>query len=110
MKAVEDSFYESKFNLAMKLLIRSPNNETYQSLNSEKQNLFHILGHIKNINSQELAKFLDILYSKKIPLDAKDIHGNTPLHYAAKNIFEQFIKFIVDKFKNDRKILDIKNN
>ena len=110
MKAVEDAFYESKFNLAMKLLIRSPNNETYQSLNNEKQNLFHILGHIKNINSQDLAKFLNILYSKKIPLDSKDIYGNTPLHYAAKNIFEQFIKFIVDKYKNNKNILDIKNN
>ena len=110
MKAVEDAFYESKFNLAMKLLIRSPNNETYQSLNNERQNLFHILGHIKNINTQELSKFLDILYSKQIPLDSKDIYGNTPLHYAAKNLFEQFIKFIVDKFKNNKYILDMKNN
>jgi hypothetical protein len=49
MKAVEDSFYEQKFNLAMKLLIRSPNNKTYQVLNSDGQNLFHILGHINNI-------------------------------------------------------------
>ena len=30
MKAVEDSFYEGKFNLAMKLLLRSPYNKTYQ--------------------------------------------------------------------------------
>ena len=109
MKAVEDAFYESKFNLSMKLLIRSPNNETYQSLNNEKQNLFHILGHIKNINSQELPKFLEILYSKQIPLDSQDIYGNTPLHYAAINNFEEFIKFIVDKFKNNKYILDIKN-
>ena len=109
MKAVEDAFYESKFNLAMKLLIRSPNNETYQSLNNEKQNLFHILGHIKNITTQDLPKFLDILYSKQIPLDAQDIYGNTPLHYAAINNFEEFIKFIVDKFKNNKYILDMKN-
>ena len=109
MKAVEDAFYESKFNLSMKLLIRSPNNETYQSLNNEKQNLFHILGHIKNINSQELPKFLEILYSKQIPLDSQDIYGNTPLHYAAINNFEEFIKFILDKFKNNKYILDIKN-
>ena len=110
MKAVEDAFYENKFNLAMKLLIRSPNNSTYQVLNNEGQNLFHILGHIKNINTGELTKFLDILYSKQIPLDAKDNYGNTPLHYAAKNIFEKFIKFIVDKFKSNKYILDMKNN
>ena len=110
MKAVEDSFYENKFNLAMKLLLRSPNNQTYQALNNEGQNLFHILGHIQNITLSELPKFLDILYSKKIPLNAKDNYGNTPLHYAAKNIFEQFIKFIIGKFGNDKNILDIKNN
>ena len=47
MKAVEDSFYEQKFNLAMKLLIRSPYNKTYQVLNSDGQNLFHILGRMR---------------------------------------------------------------
>ena len=109
MKAVEDSFYESKFNLAMKLLLRSPNNATYQALNNEGQNLFHILGHIRNITSAELPKFLDILYSKQIQLDAKDNFGNTPLHYASKNIFEQFIKFIINKIGNNKNILDIKN-
>ena len=110
MKAVEDAFFEGKFNLAMKLLIRSPNNAIYQSLNNEGQNLFHILGHIKNINNTDLPKFLDILYSKQIPLDTKDNYGNTPLHYAAKNIFEQFINFILNKYKNNKYILDIKNN
>ena len=110
MKAVEDSFYEGKFNLAMKLLLRSPNNQIYQVLNNENQNLFHILGHVKNITNSELPKFLDILYSKQIPLDAKDNYGNTPLHYAAINIFEQFVKFIISKYENNKYILDNKNN
>ena len=110
MKAVEDSFYEGKFNLAMKLLLRSHNNEIYQALNNEGQNLFHILGHIKYITNTELPKFLDILYSKQIPLNAKDNYGNTPLHYAAKNVFEQLIKFIINKFGKNKNILDIKNN
>ena len=111
MKAVEDSFYEQKFNLAMKLLIRSPNKKTYQALNSDGQNLFHILGHIGNISPvEELPHFLNILYSKEIPLDAKDNFGNTPLHYAAKNLFKEFIKFIINKFSVKKLILDSKNN
>ena len=110
MKAVEDSFYEGKFNLAMKLLLRSPYNKTYQLLNRDNQNLFHVLGNNKNIYSKELPKFMDILYSKQIPLDAKDNFGNTPLHYAAKNIFQEFIKFIMSKYDVNKYILDIKNN
>ena len=112
MKAVEDSFYEMKFNLALKLLNRSPNNKTYQSLNSDRQNLFHILGHICNKanNSKQLTQFLHILHSKEIPLDAKDNFGNTSLHYAAKYLFVDFIKFIMNNFKNKNLILTIKNN
>ena len=110
MKAVEDAFYESKFNLAMKLLQRSHNKETYQVLNNKGQNLFHILGQIKNINNAELPEFLNTLYSKNISLNAKDNFGNTPLHYAAENVFEPLIKFIIDKFGDDKTILDIKNN
>ena len=111
MKAVEDSFYETKFNLALKLLNRSPNNKIYQALNSDGQNLFHILGHINNNNtSKQLSQFLNILYSKEIPLDAKDNFGNTPLHYAAKNLFVDFIKFIINNFKNKKLILEAKNN
>ena len=111
MKAIEDSFYEQKFNLAMKLLLRSPNNKTYQVLNWDGQNLFHILGHIQNINTlNELPQFLNILYSKEISLDAKDNFGNTPLHYAAKHLFKEFIKFIIKKYDNKKLILDEKNN
>ena len=111
MKAIEDSFYESKFNLAMKLLIRSPYNKTYQVLNNEKQNLFHILGHIKKNNIiEKLNEILDVLYKKEIPLDAKDIYGNTPLHYAAKNLFKEFIEFILNKYKDKQYLLNIENN
>ena len=51
MKAVEDSFNEQKFNLAIKLLNHSPYNETYQELNRDRQNLFHILVQINNIQN-----------------------------------------------------------
>ena len=110
MKAVEDSFYERKFNLAMKLLIRSPNNQAYQLLNSYGQNLFHILGHVEEKdNLSELPQFLNILYSKHIPLDQKDNFGNTPLHYASKYLFKGFIQFIIKQYGNNS-ILNIRNN
>ena len=110
MKGIEDSFYEHKFNLAMKLLQRSPYNNTYQTLNNKGQNLFHILGHIRHIhNISELPKFFDLLYSKEIPLDAKDNFGNTPLHYAAKNLFQQFIEFIINKFEDKNYIINLEN-
>ena len=111
MKAVEDSFNEQKFNLAIKLLNHSPYNETYQELNRDRQNLFHILVQINNIqNLPELSQFLNILYSKEISLDSKDNFGNTPLHYAAKRLFKEFIRFTINKFENNKSILDIKNN
>ena len=111
MKAIEDSFYENQFNLAKKLLIRSPYDKTYQILNSENQNLFHILGHINNINQiNQLNELLDLLYSKNIPLDAKDIYGNTPLHYASENLFIKFIKFILSKYENKNYLLNLENN
>ena len=110
MKAVEDSFNEQQFNLAMKLLNRSPYNKTYQALNSDRQNLFHILANIKVNNLIGLPKLLDKLYSKEIPLDVKDIFGNTPLHYASKNLFKNLIQFILNKYKNTQLILDKENN
>ena len=111
MKAIEDSLYEDKFNLAMKLLLRSPNNKTYQEVNNEKQNLFHILGYIKSVNQMnQLQQFMDTLYSKQIPLDAKDIYGNTPLHYAAKNLFKVLIEFILNKYKDKNLLLNSENN
>ena len=110
MKAIEDSFYENQFNLAMKLLIRSPYDKTYQILNSEKQNLFHILGHIKNnYQINQLNELLDLLYSKNIPLDAKDIYGNTPLHYASKYLFKELIEFILTKYENKNNLLNSEN-
>ena len=111
MKAIEDSFYENQFNLAMKLLIRSPYDKTYQVLNNENQNLFHILGHIKN-NQQikQINELLDLLYSKNISLDAKDIHGNTPLHYASKYLFKELIEFILSKYENKNYLLNSENN
>ena len=107
VKAVEDCFCEQKFNLAMKLLTRFPYNKTYQGLNREGQNLFHIIG---NINNNALSQFFSVLYSKEIPLNLKDNYGNTPLHYAAKHLFTEFISFIVKKFEDKNLILDIKNN
>ena len=110
MKAVEDSFNEQQFNLAMKLLNYSPYNKTYQALNNDGQNLFHILANIKINNLTELPQLLDKLYSKEIPLNAKDNFGNTPLHYAAKNLFKELIQFILNKYKNKKLILNIENN
>ena len=111
MKAIEDSFYEDKFNLAMKLLLRSPNNKTYQEVNNEGQNLFHILGHIKGVNKiNQLQQFMDTLYSKQIPLDTKDIYGNTPLHYAAKNLLKELIIFILGKYEEKNLLLNSENN
>ena len=110
MKAVEDCFNEKKFKLAIKLLNRSPYNETYQTLNNEGQNLFHILSKIVINNSLELSEILNILYSKEIPLDLQDIYGNTPLHYAAKNLAQYLISFIILKFKDKKDILNIRNN
>ena len=110
-KAVEDCFYEEKFNLAKKLLTRSPYNETYQGLNLDGQNLFHIIGNIKNnSNSFALPEFFQILLSKEIPLDLKDNFGITPLHYAAQNLYLDFIKFIINKYPNKDIILNMKNN
>ena len=111
MKAIEDCFYENKFNLAMKLLLRSPNNKIYQETNNEGQNLFHILGHIKDINQiNNLQQFMVTLYSKQIPLDEKDVYGNTPLHYAAKNLFKELIEFILNKYENKTLLLNTENN
>ena len=63
-KAVEDCFYEEKFNLAKKLLTRSPYNETYQGLNLDGQNLFHIMANIKkSTNMTSLVEFFEILLS-----------------------------------------------
>ena len=110
-KAVEDCFYEQKFNLAKKLLTRSPYNETYQGLNLDGQNLFHIIGNIKNnSNNEALPEFFQILLSKEISLDLKDNFGNTPLHYGAQNLYQDFIKFIVNKYPNKKRILNMKNN
>ena len=109
MKAVEDCFNEKKFKLAIKLLNRSPYNETYQTLNNEGLNLFHILSKIVINNSLELSEILNILYSKEIPLDLQDIYGNTPLHYAAKNLAQYLISFIILKFKDKKNILSIRN-
>ena len=108
MKAIEDSFYEKKFNLSKKLLAKSPRIDIYTALNEHKQNLFHILGKIGR-ESNELEEFFNILYSKKISLTACDMEGNTPLHYAASNHFTKLVKFICDKEK-DNKILSIQNN
>ena len=43
MKAVEVCFNENKLKLEIQLLCLAPYNETYQSLNNNGQNLFHIL-------------------------------------------------------------------
>ena len=59
MSSVEDSLYEQKFNLALKLLKKSPKIEIYCEVNSEKQNLFHILGNVSGkMNKNERNNFL----------------------------------------------------
>jgi hypothetical protein len=59
----------------MKLLIRSPYNKTYQTLNNKNQNLFHMLGQIKNsCRINQLNELLDTFHSKQIHLDVKDIY------------------------------------
>ena len=65
MKAVEVCFNENKLKLEIKLLCLSPYNETYQSLNNNGQNLFHILAKKGIHQVYELNKFLDILFRKK---------------------------------------------
>ena len=58
MQSVEDSFYEQKFNLSMKLLNQSPNNNIYNHKNFYGQNLFHILGKISdNSDKKNLCFF-----------------------------------------------------
>jgi hypothetical protein len=95
MQSVEDSFYEKKFNLSMKLLNQSQNNSIYNHKNIYGQNLFHILGKISGSSDKKtLNNFFDKLYSKDISLDLKDMEGNTPLHYAASNHFIEFCQFI----------------
>jgi hypothetical protein len=64
----------------------------------------------KNNIIEKLNEILDVLYKKEIPLDAKDIYGNTPLHYAAKNLFKEFIEFILNKYKDKQYLLNIENN
>ena len=109
MQSVEDSFYEKKFNLSMKLLNQSPNNSIYNHKNIYGQNLFHILGKISGSSDKKtLNNFFDKLYSKDISLDLKDMEGNTPLHYAASNHFIEFCQFILNKGKTF--LLDESNN
>ena len=110
--AIEDSILEQKFIFVKKLLFYLKDNKKYHKLNFEGKNLFHILSNIKDIqNLQNLTEIFDILYSKEIPLNTKDNYGNTVLHYASKNLFNELIKFICNKFINDKiNILDEKNN
>ena len=98
-----------KFNLAKKLLMRFQYNETYQGLNRDGQNFFHDVSNL-NCALKELPDFFDILYSKQIPLDSKDNYGNTSMHYAAKNLYQELIIFITNKYGNNKNILDKKNN
>ena len=110
MSSVEDSLYEQKFNLALKLLKKSPKIEIYCEVNSEKQNLFHILGNVSGkINSKnDLNQFFEILYNKNISLKNKDVYGNLPIHYACQNNFYKFAEFILSKEKKN--ILNEENN
>ena len=111
MKAIEDTFYERQFYLSKKLLVKSPRPESYCTLNEHKQNLFHILAKLGSGplhgKRSELEEFFDILYSKTISLTLPDDEGNTPLHYAASNHFENFCKFVMSKV--DKNILNIGN-
>jgi len=99
MKAIQDAFYENKFNLAMLLLDKSPYDEIYRSTNEKGQNLFHVLAlYGKNVDNKiELNLFFDKLSEKGVRLDLPDAEGYTPIHYACENHFEPLFEYIINK-------------
>jgi ankyrin repeat protein/predicted DNA-binding WGR domain protein len=99
MKAIQDSFYENKFNLAMLLLGKSPYDEIYRQINEKGQNLFHTLAIFGKAvsNKSDLEIFFEKLFEKGIPLEQEDLKGYTSLHYACENHFKDLTEFILKK-------------
>lgn len=109
MNGIQDSFYEKKFNLAMLLLNKDLNKETYRALNEKRQNLFHILAnHGMGLNSEDLDVFYQQLYLKGISLELEDVFGYTPFHYACENHFISLCEYIL-KLSNPQLIMNLKS-
>lgn len=110
MNAIQDSFFEKKFNLALLLLNKDTKKDTYRALNERQQNLFHILAvNGMSHNTIDLKLFYDKLYGKGISLISQDKFGYTPFHYACENHFISLCEYIL-KLCVPQAILSLKCN
>jgi ankyrin repeat protein/predicted DNA-binding WGR domain protein len=102
--AIMDTIEAGLFKYTVKLLTKrvdqnDPNfNNQFQFLNENKQNLAHVFAkHASFLDFSNAENILNLLVQKKVPMDAQDIFGVTPLLYVAyhsKNtqLIDSFIK------------------
>ncbi|RUS22547.1 hypothetical protein BC937DRAFT_88542 [Endogone sp. FLAS-F59071] len=88
-----------KFHLAL-LLISKADQPMLQQLNSNGQNMFHIIGNFhpfdKAIWDEYIPEAFEILLANGLDYNLPDKFNRTPLHYAAKFGHEILVKLLLD--------------
>ncbi|CAF0960955.1 unnamed protein product [Adineta ricciae] len=82
IQIIETAIANDKLNLVLRLLLRLKDEKYSPTLNSSKQNLFHLIANTKPSNEYLLKQILAALIEYKFNWNTPDIHGSYPLHYA----------------------------
>ncbi|XP_074658150.1 poly [ADP-ribose] polymerase tankyrase-like [Tubulanus polymorphus] len=97
---VESALRVHKYHLAMRLMkkVKDDKELTGSSINSDRQNLLHVLAYTSTSLDRELQlKVAEILCNRGINVSLKDKHGCSPLTYAVLKHNEELVEFIINK-------------
>ncbi len=110
MKAIEDAFNESKFQLVLTLLSKTDDNTLIQSLNDQGQNLLHVFAIRGFVASQDLTnKIFEELDRRGVSAKVVDHIGRTPFHYACEKKFFFLIEKFLSQGNLDSNLMDHDN-
>ena len=94
MLALQDAMVEGKFALVLTLLSKVADDRIIQKTNEQHQNLLHIFGLYGAMAEAKLAQSIGAkLRLRGITLNAMDVSGCVPLHYACQTHFIGLITF-----------------
>ena len=99
IQAMEDALVAREYRLLLKLLKRTTDDTVLQKLNTDNQNLIHILiRHSDNRDYSALEDIYNELKRRGVDYKAKDNYGRTALHYAAeKSNYNMLNLLLTDK-------------
>ncbi|OMJ69090.1 hypothetical protein SteCoe_33275 [Stentor coeruleus] len=96
--AMQDALNEEKFNLVLTLFAKVDDPSVFQNKNSEGQNLFHTLAIKGSKAGKEITEqIFQQLIDYKVSFTDIDMHGRTPLHYAAQTSNTHLSKMLLQK-------------